>query len=247
MRFDPQLIKGRLIRRYKRFLADVEIDTAEGPKLVVAHCANTGSMRHCLVPQSECWLSLSDNPKRKLAYSLEAVTSEFGGMAGVNTSRANKLVAEALAAEKIPELSGYDDIRPEVKFGEQNSRLDFCLSSQEQQCLVEVKNVTMAISDDSKNTIGEGAFPDSVTERGRKHIGELVYAVNQGHRAVLLFCVQHSRIERVRPAWNIDPDYAQTLVEAVEAGVEVLAYRVSMSREEFIMTQRLDFVLDPAP
>lgn len=238
MRFDPQLLKGCLIRRYKRFLADVEIETADGTQLVVAHCANTGSMRHCLVPQSECWLSLSTNPKRKLAYSLEAVTSEFGGKAGVNTSRANKLVAEALADSQIPELAEYKDIQPEVQFGKQKSRLDFCLSSPNKQCFVEVKSVTMALGG------GEGAFPDSVTARGTKHLNELMYAVSEGHRAVLFFCVQHSNINRVRPAWEIDRTYSETLALALSKGVEVLAYGVSMSRAEFRIAERLDFALD---
>lgn len=243
MLFDPPLIKGKLIQRYKRFLADVEIHTESGPKIVTAHCPNTGSMRHCLVSRSECWISESDNPKRKLAYTLEAVTAEFGGIAGVNTARTNKLVKEALIEKSIPELANYQKLESEVKFGQKNSRLDFRLSdaqarsSDDDQCLVEVKNVTLGLGK------GVGAFPDAVTERGLKHLHELAFAREQGHRAVLFFCVQHTGIERVKPAWDVDVEYCTTLLEVVEQGVEVLVYGVSMTPNEFRINRQLDFDL----
>ncbi|MCL4165676.1 UNVERIFIED_CONTAM: hypothetical protein GTU68_039682 [Idotea baltica] len=235
MKFESELITARFIKRYKRFFADVEIQGPNGTEIVTAHCPNTGSMRHCLVEGSECWISKSNNPKRKLGYTLEAVTSENGGMAGVNTGLTNKLVKEALLERRIPELADYDDVKAEVKFGRENSRLDFLLSTEESCCYVEVKNVTLGLGG------GEGAFPDAVTERGRKHIHELMYAVEQGHRAVLFFCVQHTGIERVRPAWEIDKKYSETLQEAIQKGVEVLAYGVTMRRQEFTISTRLDF------
>ena len=161
-------------------------------------------------------------------------------MAGVNTSRTNKLVEEALLAGMIPELSGYDDLQSEVKFGLQNSRLDFLLSSGHQQCLVEVKNVTMGLEG------GIGTFPDAVTERGRKHLHELAYAVEQGHRAVLFYCVQHTGITQLQPAWEIDPKYCKTLEEVMDSGVEVLAYGVGMTPDEFKLSHKLEFSLGAA-
>ena len=205
--------------------------------MVTAHCPNTGSMRHCLVAGSECWVSLSDNPKRKLKYTLEAVSAEYGGMAGINTMLPNRLVKEALESQKIEQLAEYDEIAAEVKDGEQNSRLDFRLSAGEQYCYVEVKNVTLGMGN------GEGAFPDAVTVRGRKHLLELVHAVEQGHRAVLLFCVQHTGVQRIHPAWELDPGYCETLAEVMDRGVEVLAYGVKMSPSEFVIDRQLEFSL----
>lgn len=238
MKFDPALLPARLIKRYKRFFADVEMIGPNGPEIVTAHCPNTGSMKHCLVPGSECWISRSDNPKRKLAYSLEAVSAEYGGMAGVNTLRANKLVKEAIEEGGIEELLGYESLEAEVKFGQQNSRLDFRLSSEGKQCLVEVKNVSLGLEG------GLGAFPDAVTERGRKHLQELMVAREQGYRAALFFCVQHTNIEKVQPAWEMDLKYCEVLAKAIDCGVEVLVYGVRMSRQEFSLGQRLDFQLN---
>lgn len=256
MKFKQPLIKGRFKRRYKRFFADVELDSStqdarqgqENPatEIVVAHCPNTGSMTNCLVEDSECWISKSDNPKRKLGYTLEAVTSRYGGMAGVNTGLTNKLVYEALQQGVVAELSGYNCIEKEVRFGNEKSRLDFCLSqvsddsSKEKQnlCYVEVKNVTLGMPE------GLGMFPDAVTSRGAKHLRELAQAIKEGHRAVLFFCVQHQGIDRVRPAKAIDPDYYQALEDAMRQGVEVLVYRVAMSPDAFTLSDSLPFSLD---
>lgn len=246
MKFDKKLLQGRLIKRYKRFFADVELDTGE---LVVAHCPNTGSMKNCLVENSPCWVSESDNPKRKLAYTLEAVTSLHGGMAGVNTGRANKLVQEALEKGVIEELSGYEKIRSEVRFGEEKSRLDFLLTNGDESsnrlgyasegvetgCYVEVKNVTMGMPE------GLGMFPDAVTTRGAKHLRELSLAKRQGYKAVLFFCVQHQGIDRVVPAREVDPEYYHELLSACDQGVEVLVYAVDLSRDEFVVSHRLPF------
>ena len=241
MKFDRQLLQGRLKKRYKRFFADVELDTGE---LVVAHCPNTGSMKNCLVEKGICWLSESDNPKRKLAYTLEAVTAAHGGMAGVNTGRTNKLVGEALQSGLIKELGQYGRIEREIRFGEDNSRLDFRLSrlknscDEPLSCYVEVKNVTLGLPD------GLGMFPDSVTARGARHLRELALAKREGHRAVLFFCVQHQGIDRVVPAKDIDPAYHKALVAACEQGVEVIAYATALSRNEFLITGRLPFELE---
>ena len=243
MKFTPKLLSGRFKRRYKRFFADIQLDTGE---LVVAHCPNTGSMKNCLVENSPCWLSKSDNPKRKLEYTLEAVTATHGGMAGINTGRTNKLVEEALMTGRIAELAVFDVVEREVGFGKENSRLDFRLSkSAENQidhpansCFVEVKNLSLGLAQ------GVGMFPDAVTTRGAKHLRELALAKSMGHRAVLFFCVQHTQIDRVRPATHIDSNYAQTLREVCDQGVEVLAYSVSMNPSEFILLHRLPFSFD---
>lgn len=237
MNFDPLLLQGRFQRRYKRFFVDVILDSGE---LIVAHCPNTGSMKNCLVDNGLCWLSQSDNPRRKLKYTLEAVTAKHGGMAGVNTGRTNKLVGEALQNGVIDELSGYPVIKPEFRFGKENSRLDFRLgmdNSEEpdQGCLVEVKNLTLGYEE------GLGAFPDAVTSRGTKHLRELLVARQQGYRAVLFFCVQHTAIDHVTVAEDIDPEYVSTLREVVDAGVEVLVYSVRMSRGEFAVDCAIPF------
>lgn len=242
MKFTPPLIQGRLKRRYKRFLADVELEHGE---LVVAHCPNTGSMTNCLVENGVCWLSRSDNPKRKLAYTLEAVTAKYGGMAGINTGMANKLVYEALELGRIKELSLYGKIEKEVSFGQEKSRLDFRLSGSDcdandrrSGCYVEVKNLTLGM----ENRLG--MFPDAVTTRGAKHLRELARAKQQGNRAVLLFCVQHQGIDRVTPAREIDPDYYQALMEAKDQGVEVLAYKASLSPNEFVLEESVPFSMN---
>jgi len=240
VKFDPPLLQGRFQRRYKRFFADVILDSGE---LVVAHCPNTGSMKNCLVKDGCCWLSESDNPKRKLKYTLEAVTSEFGGMAGVNTGRTNKLVSEALNDSLIDELRAYSVIESEVRFGEENSRLDFRLSrsaeavNPEDICYMEVKNLTLALEG------GLGAFPDAVTSRGAKHLRELLLAKRQGYRAVLFFCVQHTGIDRVEPAMEIDPEYGKTLVEAAAAGVEIMAWQASINAREIRLVREVPVIL----
>lgn len=211
-----------LIRRYKRFLADVRL--ADGSELTL-HCPNTGSMKNCVVPETPCWYSISDNPKRKYPYTLEVVTTPGGHLAGVNTGTANHLVEVAIKEGVISELKGYKNLRREVVYGEEKSRCDFLLSenpSDARQCYVEVKSVTLMEAE------GRGLFPDAISLRGSKHIRELMAMVAQGHRAVLLFCVQHTGIEWVEPADAIDVVYGKTLREAVAAGVEVLAYRAKI-------------------
>lgn len=232
MRFTERLSEARFIGRRKRFFADVEL--LDG-RLVTAHCPNTGSMRNCLVPGSPCWVSKVHSPKAKLPYRLEIVTSEYGGLAGVNTMLANKLVGEALEKGIVSELQGYESRRAEVPYGQEKSRVDWLLEGAEGRCFVEVKNVTLALPS------GIAVFPDAVTTRGHKHLRELRTLRLHGHRAVLFYCVQLSQVNSVSVAVDIDPEYAKELGKALHAGVEVLAYAAKLSDEEIVLTHRLDF------
>jgi sugar fermentation stimulation protein A len=234
MKFQPPLRQARLLRRYKRFLADVSLPDASEMTL---HCPNTGSMTNCLVEQSVCWYSESDNPKRKYPCTWELATTPCGHWAGINTGRANHLVEEAVRAGLIPELTGFDSLKREVRYGEENSRIDFLLRYGERLCYVEVKSVTLGEAD------GNGYFPDAVSERGRKHLRELIQIARSGHRAVLFYCVQHTGIERVAPADHIDPAYGETLRQAAAAGVELLAYRADISPREIVLRDPLPVVL----
>lgn len=217
------MIEGRLIKRYKRFLADVEL--ADGTQ-VTAHCPNTGSMKHCAEPGSRVWLQDSGNPKRKYPLGWELVEVDQQYLCCINTGRANLLIREGIENSVISELQGYDSIRAEVKYGE-NSRIDLLLEGEGKPLTyVEIKNLTLLEGE------GWGSFPDAVTARGAKHLQELMAMVEQGHRAVLLFCVPHEGIEKARPADQIDPKYGQLLREAAAAGVEVLAYGASLSPAE---------------
>ena len=217
--------RGTLLRRYKRFLADVRLPT--GQELTI-HCPNTGSMRHCVLPGSPCWFSDSGNPKRKYRHTWEVATVPGEHLAGVNTGRANTLVEAAIRSGVIGELAGYAQRRREVPYGQERSRIDFLLSDENgaRPCYVEVKSVTLM------EAPGQGWFPDAVSTRGTKHLRELTELVRGGARAVLLFCVQHTGIEWVEPADDIDPAYGRALREAVAAGVEVLAYRADIRPEE---------------
>ena len=224
----PSLVSGTLLRRYKRFLADVRLDSGED---VVAHCPNTGSMKAVNVPGCRVWLSPSDNPKRKLAWTWEwiALPQPEGGtaLASVHTGRANRWVESAITAGDIPPLSGYQTLKREVKVGE--ARLDFRLDDPEKgAAYVEVKQVTLKEAD------GHGYFPDSVSARGTKHLATLAALAQQGERAVLLFCVAHEGIADVAPGAHIDPTYAAALSDAVQAGVEVLAYGVTVTWQQSV-------------
>jgi sugar fermentation stimulation protein A len=232
MKFPEPLVEGRLIRRYKRFLADVLLpDGSE----VVAHCPNTGSMLGCQPENARVWLSRSDNPKRKLKYTWELVETVPGQLACVNTARPNAQAREAIENGVISELAGYRRCRSEVRYGDEKSRIDLLLSGHDDQpdAWVEVKNVTLAES-------GQGYFPDAVTVRGQKHLRELMAQVAKGDRAVLLFVVNHTGIEQVRPADHIDARYGQLLRQACEAGVDVLAYRAELIGDDGNPTGRLD-------
>jgi len=231
----PPLIEGRLVRRYKRFLADIELNDG---RQVTAHCPNTGSMMHCADPGSRVWLRDVASPGRKLAYRWELVEVDGRYLACINTGLANRLVQEAIEAGRIPELAGYPELRSERPYGSERSRIDLLLSGDDRaDCFIEVKNVTL-LQDD-----GWGAFPDAVSERGQKHLRELIQVVRDGARGVLFFNVAHGGIRRVRPAWQIDPRYGEILALALESGVEVLAYGARIDSREIVLERRLPFCL----
>lgn len=233
MKISPAFEEAIFIKRYKRFFADIEL--SDGSELTI-HCANTGSMKNCLSPGQPCWFSRSDNPKRKLPGTLEVITTTGGRLAGVNTARPNKLVVEAIEDGVISELQGYDSLRTEVRYGEENSRIDILLEQGEAQCFIEVKSVTL----EAKGK--QARFPDAVTARGAKHLRELMHVVEQGQRGVLVFCVQLTDIEEVCAAEEVDPLYAQTLAEAIAAGVEVLVYGCRLGPDEIVIDRKLTFL-----
>lgn len=215
----PQpLIAGRLVRRYKRFLADVELD--DGSR-VTAHTPNTGSMQQCAVPGQQVLLSKSDNPKRKLAWSWELVEVN-GHWVDINTHRANRVVEEALQNNVVTAFQNYK-VRPEFPFAE--SRIDFMLEGNNEKVLLEVKNVTLCCRS------GQACFPDAVTTRGQKHLRDLMMAKQDGWRAVIFFLVQRADAETFSPADGIDAEYGRLLREAVATGVEAFAYRTLVSPE----------------
>ncbi len=240
MKFNPPLQQGLLVQRYKRFLADITL--ADGSETTI-HCPNTGSMKNCWAAAMPCWYSVADNPKRKYPFTWEIATTADGDLAGINTGRANALVVEAITDGVIKELQGYQQLQTEVKYGIENSRIDILLSGEQGLCYVEVKNCTLLESGEL-GAGGRGYFPDAVSVRGSKHLRELITMVAAGHRAVLLFCVQHSAITSVAPAAHIDTAYAKVFSEAVAAGVEVLAYRATLSATEIVLAERLPVCVD---
>lgn len=231
MRFSPELEQGRLLLRYKRFLADIETDSGE---LLTIHCPNTGSMFNCMLPGGRVWFSRSNDPKRKLPGTWEISETPQGRFACINTGRANTLVEEALRAGVISELDGFTALKREVAYGQEKSRVDFRLEYPEGYAYLEVKSVTLGFDESAV-----AAFPDAVTQRGARHLRELAALARDGVRAVLLYCVNLTGIEAVRPAEEIDPAYAAALREAVAAGVEVLAYGVQLTPEDIRIDRRL--------
>lgn len=235
MRFSTPLEAGRLVRRYKRFLADIVSDAGEA---LCIHCPNTGSMLNCMGEGARVWFQRSNDPRRKLPGTWELVETPQGRLACVNTARANRLVEEALLDGVIEELAGFTALRREVAYGLESSRVDFRLDYPAGPAYVEVKSVTLGFGDTAV-----AAFPDAVTLRGAKHLRELAALARDGVRAVQLYCVNLTGIEAVRPASEIDPLYAAALREAVAAGVEVLAYGVEISPEEIRLSRRLPVIL----
>ncbi|MGO8868852.1 MAG: DNA/RNA nuclease SfsA [Alphaproteobacteria bacterium] len=237
MRFAEPLLRGQLVRRYKRFLADVEL--ADG-SVATVHCPNPGGMIGLDRPGSEVWLSRSPNAGRKLPLTLELIRTA-GGLVGVNTSHPNRLVEEALLAERLPELAGYASIRREVRYGE-SSRIDLLLEGPGRPiCYVEVKNVHL--KRDPRASGGPAEFPDAVTKRGAKHLRELAAAVGRGARAVVLFVVQRQDCESFRIAADIDPGFERAFHEAVRRGVEALCYACKVTREAIELTRPLPLEL----
>lgn len=236
MRLPSPLKRGRLLRRYKRFLADLELDDGQS---VTAHCANPGSMLGVAVEGARVWAHEHGNKKRKLPFSWELVEVD-NTLIPVNTANPNKIAFEAVEAKIIPELSGYGGIAREVKYGE-SSRIDLLLSGgrRKKPCYVEVKNVHLS------RAPGLAEFPDSVTARGAKHLGELARVAGEGGRAVMLFIVQRSDCNRFAPAADLDPVYADALKSAVSKGVELLCYDCDVTTSEVVLRKALEIELEP--
>ncbi|UUE09011.1 DNA/RNA nuclease SfsA [Dickeya zeae] len=232
MQFSPPLRPATLLKRYKRFLADVV--TPDGTPLTL-HCPNTGAMTGCGAPGDTIWYSTSDNPKRKYPHTWELTQTAQGHWIGVNTLRANQLVLEALHANKLSDLAGYTTIRTEVRYGSENSRIDLLLQAEGRtDCYIEVKSVTLLQH-------GCGYFPDAVTLRGQKHLRELQQMASQGCRAVLCFAVLHSGIGQVSAAQHIDRHYAELLQLSQQQGVEILCYGTHISPDGMTLTGLLPF------
>ena len=229
MEFCSPLERGRLVQRYKRFFADVVLDDG---REITAHCPNPGAMLGLNTPGLPAWVSRSDSPTRKLAHTLELVDVD-GGLVGINTLHPNRIVAEALAADAIPELGGYAEVRREVKYGAA-SRVDFLLSGPDRPpCWLEIKNVHLSRGD------GLAEFPDCVAARSLKHLGELSREVAGGARAVMLYVIQRGDCGLFDTAPDLDPAYAKGLTEAARAGVEVLCYDCDISCERIVLRRRL--------
>ncbi len=229
MKFENKLIKGKILKRYKRFLSDIEL---EDGSVVVAHTANTGSMKTCWEPGWNVLLSHHDNPKRKLKYSLE-LTHNGETWIGVNTSLPNKIAIEGIQNGVVKELQGYKTIKPEATVGK--SRIDILLSNEgEDPCYVEVKNVTL------KGEENEVLFPDGVSTRGQKHLEELMSLKKQGIRACMLFVVNREDAESFSTADHIDPVYGELLRKANDVGVEILVYRCALSPKGIALEQAIN-------
>ncbi len=232
------LKKATLIKRYKRFLADVILE--DGTETTI-HVANTGAMTGCAEPNDTVWYSTSANPKRKYPFSWELTQTKNNHFICVNTIKANQLVEEALTASTITELAGYSSIQREVKYGSENSKIDFFLSSPEKtDAYVEVKSVTLLEGE-------QGYFPDAVTTRGQKHLRELIAVAQQGQRAILLFAVLHSGINSVKIAKHVDKKYNDLIIEAQAAGVEIIAYKAEIQltqvSAEITITQAISCII----
>lgn len=247
MKFEFPLQQGTWIKRYKRFMVDLNLE--DGTELTV-HSANTGSMKNCFVEGGKAWFWDSKNDKRKYPHSLELTETPSGHVACINTSRPNYLVAEAIKNGTVKELQDYEVLKTEVRYGDEKSRIDILLSGGEKNIYVEVKNTTLLENtlDGEPNETGNteegiGYFPDSVSERASKHLRELIRMKAQGHRAVIFFCVNHTGIQQVKPADHIDKVYGQLLREADKAGVEIMAYASHIDDNEIYLKERLPVVL----
>lgn len=236
MKFATPLISGTLIQRYKRFLADVRLDDGT---TITATCPNTGSMMGLTAPGSKVWLSTNDSPTRKYRHTWELIEADGGKgptLVGINTNHPNALVFEALESGRMGELKGYGSARREVKYGV-NSRIDILLEGGlgGLNCYVEIKNVHLV------RTPGLAEFPDSKTERGVKHLGELSTMVREGHKAVMVYLVQRNDVDRFDIARDIDPAYAAAFIKADKAGVEMLCYSCRLTATEILVDRRIDF------
>ena len=229
MKFKERLLQGTLIKRYKRFFVDINYNG----KVFIAHCPNTGSMMGLLNQGCKVWFSKSDNPNRKLKYTLEIIEINKKKV-GINTLLANKIVHEALNQKKIKALNKFNNIKCEVKFTEK-TRFDFFLSNKKEKCFLEVKNVTLV----RNNNIAE--FPDAITTRGKKHLTELINAKKKGYQAYILFLIQRESCDSFKIAKDIDKDYELTLREAINNGIQILCYNCKLSNEEIIINKQVNY------
>ncbi len=232
MNFKETLISGELIKRYKRFFADVKI----GNNVITAHCPNTGSMMGLLKTGNRVWLSKSDNPKRKLKYTLQIIENQKVKV-GINTHLTNKIVLDALNNSLIKELRNFDIINQEVKFGE-NTRFDFLITKKTKKTFIEVKNVTLS------RQRGLAEFPDSVTSRGLKHIKELINASKKGYEIFILYVIQRDDCKKFALAKDIDPEYCELLVKAVKKKLNVICYDCKFSAKGIKLNRRIQFKLN---
>ena len=229
MRFKEKLLQGTLIKRYKRFFVDIKYKN----KIITAHCPNSGSMMGLLENGNKAWFSISDNPNRKLKYTLEIIEVEKRKV-GINTMLSNKIVLEALKYKKIDELVKFNQIKTEVKFSE-NTRFDFFLSNNKEKCFLEVKNVTLL----RKNKLAE--FPDAITSRGKKHLDELSKAKKQGYQSYILYLIQRENCDSFKIAEDIDEDYKIAFDKALKAGVKILCYDCKLTNEEIKLNNQIKY------
>ncbi len=230
MEFTKSLIKGKLIKRYKRFFVDVKINK----EIITAHCPNTGSMKGLLDEGNEVYLLKSDNPKRKLKYGLELIKAR-NNLVGVNTHMANKIVDDGLNANLINELKNSDNIKTEV-FYNKETRFDFLIEKKNQKSFIEVKNVTLFR--DKKTA----EFPDAITSRGSKHLLTLIDAIKKGYKSYLIFLVQIQNMENFKIAKDIDEEYYKNYLNAKKAGVNFLAYRCKLNSKEITIEKKLKII-----
>ena len=229
MNFKKKLISGELIKRYKRFFVDVKIDN----KTVTAHCPNTGSMMGLLEKGNKVWLSKSDNPKRKLKYTLQVIESN-GSKVGVNTHLTNKIALDAIYKSKIQKFKNYNFVKQEINFGN-NTRFDLLLIKKNKKIFIEVKNVTLS------RQKGIAEFPDAITSRGQKHIQELLNANKQGYNIYLLFVIQRDDCNKLKIAKDIDPKYCELLTKAVKKNLNILCYDCKFSTKGIKLNRKVKF------
>lgn len=231
MKFATPLVHGHLIKRYKRFLADIKLDN---DSVITAHCTNSGAMTSCIEDNAEVYLSPASNPNRRTPYTWEMIKIN-GTWIGVNTFNPNKIAVEIMSNGSFAPLAGYTTIKPETKYGD--SRFDVYAENSHERCFVEVKNVTMKIGEFAR-------FPDAITQRGQKHLNSLMKAKSDGYRAVMLYIIQRTDVNTFGPAWDIDSSYAKTLIKAVEHGVEVIPLQVQVSPEQIVPLKTIPFFLN---
>jgi sugar fermentation stimulation protein A len=230
MIFEKPLVHGRLIKRYKRFLADITLDNGE---VITAHCTNTGAMKTCLEDNAEVYLTPVDDPKRKTKFTWEMIKIN-NDWVGINTGNPNKLAFDAVKNGEIDKLQGYTEVKREVKFGD--SRFDVMAKNESETCFIEVKNVTLKDGNYAR-------FPDAVTTRGKKHLETLIKVKEQGMRAVMLYVIQRSDVNVFAPATEIDPEYAKALKKAYAKGVEIIPIHAKVTPEKIILVNEIPYEL----